>query len=273
MAIPTRALQATCDIDAGTLTISESVPVFTGENYATDISVTLTRSGSDYSPSGLTAELYLYWPMANRMSQAIELSASGNVLSGQLPDTLTAVSGSPLLVIQLTEPITNSLVVAASAPVRITKVRGDIVVTSRAPSPSEMIYVGRSPYIGTNGHWYEWDTEAREYVDTGVDIGTVARVNEQIPDYTGNVTVTDDHIASSAISGKTTVKAGLTYLNEKAGTHDTQIAAHDTQISTHTTQIAAHGTQLDTHTTQIGTLSGLLESFGLSVVDGQLCRT
>ena len=29
---------------------------------------------------------------------------------------------------------------------------------------------GRSPYIGENGHWYEWDDSAAEYVDTGVGV-------------------------------------------------------------------------------------------------------
>lgn len=28
---------------------------------------------------------------------------------------------------------------------------------------------GHSPYIGVNGHWYEWDEEAEDYTDTGVD--------------------------------------------------------------------------------------------------------
>lgn len=27
---------------------------------------------------------------------------------------------------------------------------------------------GKSPYIGNNGNWYEWDSNLGEYVDTGI---------------------------------------------------------------------------------------------------------
>jgi hypothetical protein len=30
------------------------------------------------------------------------------------------------------------------------------------------VYIGRSPYIGSNGNWYEWDDTAKIFVDTGV---------------------------------------------------------------------------------------------------------
>jgi lysophospholipase L1-like esterase len=30
------------------------------------------------------------------------------------------------------------------------------------------VYIGRSPYIGANGNWYEWDDTAKAFIDTGV---------------------------------------------------------------------------------------------------------
>ena len=27
---------------------------------------------------------------------------------------------------------------------------------------------GKSPYIGDNGNWYEWDSDSGEYIDTGI---------------------------------------------------------------------------------------------------------
>ena len=169
MAIPKRTIQATCDIDAGTLDFGTLGPVFTGENAAANISISLRRSGSTYSPSGVLAELYLYWPGTPNMSESVQMAISGSTVSGSIPDDLTILPGCPLLVLQLTDEGTGELIVAASAPISITKVRGNIIVSSRTPSPSEVIYVGRSPYVGQNGHWYEWSTIARDYVDTGVN--------------------------------------------------------------------------------------------------------
>lgn len=169
MAIPKRTIQATCDIDAGTLDFGALGPVFTGENAAANISISLRKNGSAYSPSGVLAELYLYWPGTPNMTEPVEMTISGSTVSGSIPEDLTILPGCPLLVLQLTDEGTGELIVAASAPIAITKVRGNIIVSSRTPSPSEVIYVGRSPYVGQNGHWYEWSTITRDYVDTGVN--------------------------------------------------------------------------------------------------------
>ena len=333
MAIPKRTLECTCDIDTGTLILDESAPAYTGESYALDVTVALKRGDTAYSPSGVLAEMYLYWRGTENMSVAVAMEISGGTLSGTLPDTLTAFPGTPLLVIQLTDEVTGDLIVAAAAPIRITKVRGDLVVEARAPSPSEVIYTGRAPYVGQDGRWHEWDTGARDYVDTGItakgdtgdaagfgtptasvdanvgtpsvtvaasgpdtakifafqftnlkgvkgdtgdaagfgtptasvdanvgtpsvtvtasgpdtakvfdfafrnmkgekgDTGPTKTVNGQQPDANGNVTITDQHVTSTAISGQATVYAALGYLDD------------------------------------------WLTSLGLSVVDGKLCQT
>lgn len=169
VAIPKRTLECTCDIDTGTLILDKSAPVYTGESYALGVTVTLKRGDTAYSPSGALAEMYLYWRGTENMTVAAAMEISGSTLSGTLPDTLTAFPGTPLLVIQLTDEASGDLIVAAAAPIRITKVRGTLVIESRAPSPSEVVYIGRSPYVGDNGHWYQWDADSREYVDTGVN--------------------------------------------------------------------------------------------------------
>lgn len=315
MAIPRRIIQATCDIDAGTLDFGALGPVFTGENEATGLEIALKKGGNAYSPSGVLAEVYLYWPGTPNMSETVEMTISGSTVTGTIPDALTVLPGCPLMVLQLTDEGSGELIVAAAAPVSITKVRGNLIISSRTPSPSEVIYVGRSPYVGQNGHWYEWSVLIRDYVDTGInakgdtgdaagfgtptasvdanvgtpsvtvtasgpntakvfsfsfhnlkgvkgdtgqaagfgtpaasvdssvgtpsvtvtasgpdtakvftftfhnlkgdkgDTGPTRTVNAQSPDANGNVTVKDEHIASTAISGQSTVKAALTSLN------------------------------------------------------------
>lgn len=44
---------------------------------------------------------------------------------------------------------------------------------------------GKSPYIGDNGHWFTWDDEAEEWIDTGVIAGTGPTITEVYvnPDY------------------------------------------------------------------------------------------
>ena len=168
MAIPRRAIQATCDIDAGTLDFGSLGPVFTGENDAADIVISLVKSGAAYSPTDVLAEMYLYWPGTPNMTEAVEMTVSGSTVTGTITDAMTVLPGCPLMVLQLTDDGSGELIVAAAAPVRITRVRGDLIVSSRVPSPSEIIYIGRSPYVGQNGHWYEWNVETRNYVDTGV---------------------------------------------------------------------------------------------------------
>lgn len=166
--IPKRTLTATLEISTGSMIITNRPPAFTGEADALHVSITLLDGGVAYEPaSGISARLYLYWPGTVNMSEQVDLDIDDNVLTGALPDTLTAVPGCPLLVIRLDDTTTGELIVAAATPIQITNVLGERVISSRPATPSEIIYVGRAPYIDeTTGHWMEWDVSEGDYVDT-----------------------------------------------------------------------------------------------------------
>lgn len=166
--IPKRTLTATLEISTGSMIITNRPPAFTGEADALHVSITLLDGGVAYEPaSGISARLYLYWPGTVNMSEQVDLDIDDNVLTGALPDTLTAVPGCPLLVIRLDDTTTGELIVAAATPIQITNVLGERVISSRPATPSEIIYVGRAPYIDeTTGHWMQWDVNEGDYVDT-----------------------------------------------------------------------------------------------------------
>jgi len=168
--IPTRTLTATLEISTGSMIITNRPPAFTGEADALNVSISMLDGGVAYSPIGnVVAQLYLYWAGTIDMSEAVDLTITGSTLTGALPDTLTAVPGCPLMVIQLTDADTGALIVAAASPIQITNVLGERVISSRPATPSEIVYIGRSPYIDTTtGHWMQWDTATQDYADTGV---------------------------------------------------------------------------------------------------------
>ena len=170
LAIPKRQLSAVCSIDKGTLTVQDRPPVFTGENGAMEIVVTFKRNGTNYSiPSGVVATMYLYYPNTEIMTIASEMAVSGATATGLLSEVMVAKEGYPMLFVQLTDSETGDVIVAASYPIKVTKSRGKYVIDTRPPSPSEVVYVGKSPYINIqNNHWMEWDTETLQYKDSGV---------------------------------------------------------------------------------------------------------
>lgn len=175
--IPQRLLSGVCEISTGTFSIMQRPPVYTGEAAALSVQVQFKMQGVDYTiPQGVVAEMYLRYPNTNLMTVAVEMAINGNTASGVLSAEQTGVAGYPLLVIQLTDIETNSLIVACATAVKVSDVRGDLVIDSRAPSPSEIVYIGRSPYIDhTTNRWMEWNTEQNAYVDTGVELGTATK--------------------------------------------------------------------------------------------------
>ena len=170
MAFPSRTLRAVCEISSGTLKISQRPPAYTHETGALDVIVDLKNGGNAYVPdASIVAGMYLFWQDTQYMSELVEMSISGCTLSGTFGDALTAMPGCPLLVVQLQDTDTGDIIVAAAAPIQITKVEGNLIVTTRPPSPSEIVYIGRSPYINTeNYHWMQWNSVALAYEDTGV---------------------------------------------------------------------------------------------------------
>lgn len=170
MAFPSRTLRAVCEISSGTLQISQRPPAYTHEAGALSVVVDLKNNSAAYVPdASIVAGMYLFWPDTQYMSELVEMGISGCTLSGTFSDALTAMPGCPMLVIQLQDTDTSDIIVAAAAPIQITKVEGNLIVTTRPPSPSEVVYVGRSPYINTlNQHWMQWNSTDHAYEDTGV---------------------------------------------------------------------------------------------------------
>lgn len=169
--IPQRTLSGTCEITTGALAITQRPPIYTGENAALKVEVSFTFQNVAYPiPSGVEAEMYLKFPNTEKMTVAVPMEISGNTASGVLSGEQTGLEGYPLLIVQLTDTETASLIVACATTVKVSNVRGNLVVDTRAPTPSEIVYVGRSPYIDpTTKHWITWDTEQAKYVDTGIN--------------------------------------------------------------------------------------------------------
>ena len=169
--IPQRTLSGTCEITTGALAITQRPPIYMGENAALKVEVSFTFQNVAYPiPSGVMAEMYLKFPNTEKMTVAVPMGISGNIASGVLSGEQTGLEGYPLLIIQLTDTETASLIVACATTVKVSNVRGNLVVDTRAPTPSEIVYVGRSPYIDpTTKHWITWDSEQAKYVDTGIN--------------------------------------------------------------------------------------------------------
>lgn len=269
--IPKRTLTATLEISTGSLILTSRPPAFQGEVHALALSISLLDGGAAYTPTGnVVAQMYLYWPGTVEMTETVPLTISGSTLTGTLPETLTAVPGCPLLVIQITDEDTADLIVAAASPIQITNVLGGTVISTRPPTPSEIIYVGRSPYIdGVTGNWVQWDTATSGYIDTGVTAagrpatftatattlpaGSAATasisgtpdapvLNLGVPKgqdsavlsvngQTGQVQLNDEHIPSSAVPGQTTVEGALSSLSDKIDTLEMQVGPYMFQIN------------------------------------------
>jgi len=99
--IPKRTLTATIEISTGKITITSVPPSYTGETNACDVVINLYNGGSAYSPSGVTAGMYLYWPGQQQMTAETPLMISGSQLTGSMPAVMMARAGNPLLVVQL----------------------------------------------------------------------------------------------------------------------------------------------------------------------------
>lgn len=259
MAIPKRTLKATVEIDDALMTVTSCPPAFTGEDCALTVQIGMTKGGAAYTASGATVEMYLFYPAANTMTDAVKMTLASDLYSADLTAALMSTAGTPLLCVQMTDTSTGALIVACAAPMRIIKVRGDTVITTRAPTPSEVVYVGRSPYIDpTTERWMVWNDTAKAYVDSDVKaVGTgIAKVNNVSPASNGNVTITGANIATSG-SVSTTVAAKITALESK----DTTMAGQITALQKADTDLAK----------EMDDLAQELEDLGLEVIDGKLC--
>lgn len=169
MAIPQRTLSGTCEISTGVLEITNMPPAYTGEVGSINIEIEFTNNGVSHTiPSGTSATMYLYYPAKNKMTRSVTMVISGDTVSGAFGEDDMLLSGTPNIVVQLTDTTSGNLIVACTIPIKVTATRAPGVVTVEPATPDEIVYLGRSPYVGENGNWYEWDTDTASYTDTGV---------------------------------------------------------------------------------------------------------
>lgn len=169
MPIPQRTLSGKCEISTGVLEITNMPPAYTGEVGSVKIEIEFTNNGSAYNiPSGTSATMYLYYPAKNKMTRSVTMSISEDTASGAFGEDDMLISGTPNIVIQLTDTASGNLIVACTIPIKITATRAPGIVTVEPATPDEIVYLGRSPYVGENGNWFEWDADTASYTDTGV---------------------------------------------------------------------------------------------------------
>lgn len=170
MPTPQRTLSGVCEISTGAFTVEEMPPAYTGEVAALKVDVQFTQDGQPCSADGSTVEMYLYYETRHLMTQAVNMAVSGNRASGTLGVDDFALDGAPLLVIRMTDTQTGEIIVACTVALVIQDVLGVAVISVRPATPSEVVYVGRAPYIDdTTHHWFIWDNETAQYVDSGVN--------------------------------------------------------------------------------------------------------
>ena len=112
--------------------------------------------------------MYLYYPAKNQMTRSVTMVISGDTVSGAFGEDDMLLSGTPNIVIQLTDTASGNLIVACTIPIKITATRAPGIVTVEPATPDEIVYLGRSPYVGENGNWFEWSKDTASSTDTGV---------------------------------------------------------------------------------------------------------
>lgn len=203
MSAPIRTLSGTCEISTGTLSINGMPPVYQGDN-SVEVSISLTDAGKQYNvPDDVNASMHLYYMHNQTMTESQPMQKSGSTISGIIPDVLTAFGGTPLLVIRLID--TNGRIITTCS-VRITIIRtlGNAVIATIPPTPDEIVYVGRAPYIGENGHWFQWDNTQAIYVDSQIEaqgpVGPAGGVNS-VNGKTGEVSLNAEDVGAMPVTG------------------------------------------------------------------------
>ena len=169
MPIPQRTLSGKCEISTGVLEITNMPPAYTGEIGSVKIEIEFTNNGSAYNiPSGTSATMYLYYPAKNQMTRSVTMSISEDTVSGAFGEDDMLLSGTPNIVVQLTDTTSGNLIVACTIPIKVTATRAPGIVAIEPATPDEIVYLGRSPYVGENGNWFEWSAKTASYTDTGV---------------------------------------------------------------------------------------------------------
>ena len=167
MPIEQKTLAGTCEITTGAFTPTTSMPTFQGENNAVRMEITFFNDGAAYNiPSGIDVRAHLYYAARPAMTQSLPMEVAGNLATLDISDLFTAVSGTPLMVIRLVDS-SGDIQVSCTFGVNVKPTLSGTVIYLLPPSPDEIIYVGRSPYIGNNGNWWTFDNDLHVFVDSG----------------------------------------------------------------------------------------------------------
>ena len=203
MSAPIRTLSGTCEISTGTLSINGMPPVYQGDN-SVEVSISLTDTGEPYNvPDDVNASMHLYYMHNQTMTESQPMQKSGSTISGIIPDVLTALGGTPLLVIRLIDA-NGRIITTCSVRITIIRTLGSAVVATIPPTPDEIVYVGRAPYIGENGHWFQWDNTQAIYVDSQIEaqgpVGPAGGVNS-VNGKTGEVSLNAEDVGAMPVTG------------------------------------------------------------------------
>ena len=167
MPIEQKILAGNCEITTGAFTPTTSMPTFQGENNAVRMEITFFNDGAAYNiPSGIDVRAHLYYAARPAMTQSLQMEVVGNLATLDVSDLFTAVSGTPLMVVRLVDS-SGDIQVSCTFGVNVKPTLSGTVIYLLPPSPDEIIYVGRSPYVGNNGNWWTFDNDLHVFVDSG----------------------------------------------------------------------------------------------------------
>lgn len=167
--IPNRTMSGTCEISTAALSLNTQPPAFQGESGALTVSISFTLSGVAYSPAPETiAQVYLYYPGQNVMTTARGMTIGGSTATATLSAEDQATPGASYLVVQLVDTSSGATIVSCMAPFFLRQTRADALTSGEAPTPSEIVYVGRSPKLSEGNTWEVWDDDTALYVDSGI---------------------------------------------------------------------------------------------------------
>ncbi len=217
MALYIKALTGNCELSTGAFTPTSAVQGFTGDNEGMQVSISFFDNGVEYTiPGDVEIRAHLFYESRKIMTPSVLLDVDGNEASFLVPDTFTAVSGTPLLVVRMVNADGKSSVLCAFV-VTTKAAVADNVIYLTPPSPDTIVYIGRSPYIGVNGHWFVWDNTTGGFVDSGViGAGTngnpgYAHIKYSTVEPTSDDDMTDTPSAYIGIYAGTSATAPTTY--------------------------------------------------------------
>ena len=170
------------EITTGAFTPTASMPVYQGENGATELNLTILNNGAAYTlPVGASLRAYAYYETKNEMTLSILMTVTGNVATCDIPDFFLEYATRAKIVVR--ELDAENITTFCGIYMNVAATIADTVV-ALAPVTMDLL---RPPYINTsNGHWYEWDTASETYVDSGVaaagDGNYVAFISQTLTD-------------------------------------------------------------------------------------------